>query len=1048
MGRISHQRLFLAAALLVALAAAWPLLAEPGLLNTRGGGDSPFLLQRLQQLETAVRDGHFPARWMPDANYGYGYPFYNFYAPLSIYITLLFRFAGFSYVRAIQLSQLAGFLVAAAGMFALGRRWFKSAWAGLVASIAYTVAPFHMVNIYVRGDALAEFWAMAFYPLVIGTVDTVFSHQRSLFSRRQAVAVMAVVYAALILSHNISALIFSPFLLLYILLRWLFAHRSPPTDNHVQHGRAAIVRIIDYGSPVVAGLLLAFALAAWFFLPALVEKDTAQLGPVTEGYFHFSNHFLGANTRPLLQNSLFFDYRVDGLEAFRMGLVQAVTIAVGVGVMVVTWRRRDGIRPYRRHFILLVLVGSTLMLLPLSRLLWERLPLLAFTQFPWRFLSVQAFAGALAAGALAAPVTPLPGRRVVALVTAVLLIIAALGRLKTDHLILTDADVTAERLAYYEWFTGNIGTTVSAEYLPHTVQPRMVTSAWLHSGERWPVRALAGDLPRADLLAAKTTWQKWVVTTASPAALTFPTIQWPGWEARLDGQKVATRPSPGAGLITLDVAAAGEHIIELHLRRTPIRLGAELLSLTAAAVLIWLLRPARGASWGRLKRDGVYGLAALSAVFLVTLIIRLWPAPTLTNDDLTWDFAQMAYLHHAPEGVLFGNGLTLQHYQYSQEQLAAGDTLTVTTAWAGPTYGSQATLQLVTPASSRYQEPAPPVIAEASQLIGHDRTVFTLTIPHNAPAGLVVPRLLLADAGALTPSGQERGALFLRPLHLKSSAAQHTDPPTLDVKALRVTQPMPDTLAIELAWTTAVPLSQNYNVALRLTDAQGQFLSLADMQPGYGFQPSTLWPAGTWVNDWLALGLPADEHEAPYVLLAQLYDVAVPHMPVLTRRLGEVWPQGEAWAFQATEPLYDLPEGIAEATAVFNGNIWLHGYTLAPSADMLQVNLYWKALAPTSADFTRFVHLIPANSSQPPLAQDDNQPRNGTYPTSQWTEGEVIEESVRLEAANLPSGAYQLAVGFYERFEDGTVVRATAVDVHGALLPDNQFILPEIITIP
>lgn len=65
----------------LALAAAYPLLSQPGLLNTRGGGDSPFLLQRLQQLETALRDGHFPVRWMPDANYGYGYPFFNYYAP-------------------------------------------------------------------------------------------------------------------------------------------------------------------------------------------------------------------------------------------------------------------------------------------------------------------------------------------------------------------------------------------------------------------------------------------------------------------------------------------------------------------------------------------------------------------------------------------------------------------------------------------------------------------------------------------------------------------------------------------------------------------------------------------------------------------------------------------------------------------------------------------------------------------------------------------------------------------------------------------------------
>ena len=94
--RVSLRIWFLAAALLIAGAAAFPLFTQSGLLNTRGGGDSPFLLQRLQQLVAALSDGHFPVRWMPDANYGYGYPFFNYYAPLSIYVALLFRFIGWA----------------------------------------------------------------------------------------------------------------------------------------------------------------------------------------------------------------------------------------------------------------------------------------------------------------------------------------------------------------------------------------------------------------------------------------------------------------------------------------------------------------------------------------------------------------------------------------------------------------------------------------------------------------------------------------------------------------------------------------------------------------------------------------------------------------------------------------------------------------------------------------------------------------------------------------------------------------------------------------
>ncbi|MCA9922962.1 MAG: hypothetical protein KC421_11350, partial [Anaerolineales bacterium] len=390
---------YLAATLLIAGVAAFPLLAQPGLLNTRGGGDSPFLLQRLQQLETAVLDGHFPVRWMPDANYGYGYPFFNYYAPLSIYIAFLFRLIGFSYVWSIQLAQLAGFLVAAWAMFVLARRWFQSEWAGVLTAVAYTTAPFHLVNIYVRGDSLAEFWAMAFYPLVILAADETLEinakGQRDKGTegkrrRRQAVALLGLAYAGLILSHNISALIFSPFLILYILLRWLSLQRS------VRHSPLALLL------PPFLGGVLGLALAFWFFMPALTETGLAQLGAVTEGYFFYGTHFLGTDKLPLWQNSFFFDFSVNGRNAFRMGLIQTIAGAASLLTLLYFWikssRRSSVLSPY--PFILLTTLFATFLTLPLSQSLWEIVPLLSFTQFPWRFLSVQAFGLALAAGGL------------------------------------------------------------------------------------------------------------------------------------------------------------------------------------------------------------------------------------------------------------------------------------------------------------------------------------------------------------------------------------------------------------------------------------------------------------------------------------------------------------------------------------------------------------------------------------------------------------------------------------------------------------------------
>ena len=170
---------------------------------------------------------------------------------------------------------------------------------------------------------------MAFYPLVILAADGLFGG-----SRRQ-IALFALAYSALILSHNISALIFSPFLLLYLLLRWFLnfsTQRAPRSKGSTINLRAPVFSLL-------LGLLLALALAAWFFAPALVEQSLAQLDTVTTGYFHYSNHFLGTAVQPITQSTFFVDYGVSDREAFRMGLVQmAVTVAGLLGLDLVVAR--------------------------------------------------------------------------------------------------------------------------------------------------------------------------------------------------------------------------------------------------------------------------------------------------------------------------------------------------------------------------------------------------------------------------------------------------------------------------------------------------------------------------------------------------------------------------------------------------------------------------------------------------------------------------------------------------------------------------------------
>jgi hypothetical protein len=129
---------------------------------------------------------------------------------------------------------------------------------------------------------------------------------------------------------------------------------------------------------------------------------------------------------------------------------------------------------------------------------------------------------------------------------------------------------------------------------------------------------------------------------------------------------------------------------------------------------------------------------------------------------------------------------------------------------------------------------------------------------------------------------------------------------------------------------------------------------------------------------------------------------------------------------------YSIPEG----TINFEDKIGLLSVEMAdpvllPGAQ-LAVDLSWLALAPLSEDYTVFVQVLDENDRI--VGQVDSWPVQGTYPTSQWHEGEVIADPylVQLES-DLPPGTYKLNIGLYLL---ETLRRLPIVDDSGAAVDD------------
>ena len=637
--------LVLVAILFITLSAAVPLWG-PGIINTRGGGDSPFLIQRTLEMAENIKHVVFPPRWMSHAAYGYGYPFFNHYGALPYYISGSLSLLGMPVTLAIQGTQTLGFVLAGFAMALWASQIYKNKWSIILSSAAYTYAPFHMVNIYIRGDSLSEFYAFIWFPLILWAL-----HRYAKVPSWSRMCIIACTYGGLILTHNTSAVTFSPFALLYAIALTLKTKGAPKN-------RQPIIIFKQYLIPIIVPFLLGVLLTMWFWLPAIAEIKFGQLGPdFTEGYFHHSQHYRGLN---LVQNSVAFDYSIalkaEDAGPFSMGLVQAILAGCGVLFFWFSHKRRHMV--WVNLYLLSSLALTTVIMTPLSAFLWDNISLLRVTQFPWRFLSIQAvFTAAITANIPNSirkkkeevrhfTKQQLIVRTLLSASAIILLAGAALVNLHPDRLAINNDDVSWDNLLLYEIFTGNIGTTIRHEYLPKNVVPRPYITQAILDQDIGPKIDGDGDMI-AHLLERGPAEQSWHIQLKSTASqphelitVAFPLYWWPGWQAKVNGTSIPTYALPGSGELALDVPE-GAHDIVLRLHGTKLQKLAMGVSCITAILVIVSVTIERCFSLAPKKRLGYDRVLVILLLVTTSLLLPvMWNSP-YENNGRYYDFEQM-----------------------------------------------------------------------------------------------------------------------------------------------------------------------------------------------------------------------------------------------------------------------------------------------------------------------------------------------------------------------------------------------------------------------
>ena len=504
-----------------------------------------IFIARLQQMSTALSSGQFPVRWAPDLRFGE--PLFNFYAPLPYYLGAVIHLLGFNFIWTAKILFMLSAIFSAIAMYILVNYLFGKK-AGLLAAVLYTYAPYRAVDMYVRGS-LSETWAFIFFPLIF-----YFSAKLAGKLRLLDLSLLALTLGGLFLTHNVTTLMFLPFLGLW----WIYL---------ILKQRKWKIALYLFSASI-----LGLGLAAFFLLPAIFERQFIQTKYLIVGYFNFRAHFVAF--KQFL--SLFWGYGSslwgpdDGLS-FQVGLVNFAVL--GVALMLGFFNRKN-----RKFLGLLAFLGICFLLSLFlqhnkSAFVWEAIPLMAFIQFPWRFLGISIFivslTGEVIAFYLKNKLLPI---YFILLITAILSTIIYFKPKEYVDDSFFDKFLSVKSMRQ--------GVDLTKDYLPIWVQT--VDGDVFDTPKAKQGQIEISNLERNSMFLGAS------INAVSDSLIEAPITYFPGWEVKVDNKVVKLESPSQQGLVQFQLPR-GEHKIKIDFKDTFVRSLGNIVSLTSIVLVILLM---------------------------------------------------------------------------------------------------------------------------------------------------------------------------------------------------------------------------------------------------------------------------------------------------------------------------------------------------------------------------------------------------------------------------------------------------------------------------
>jgi len=547
---------------------------------------------RIAEMTRALKDGHFPVRWSQNFGYGYGMPLFQFYGPLPFYVGTFLFWLTKDLVFSVKAIFFISSVFTAWGGYLLGKKLFNNNLSATFVSLAITLAPYRMLNLYVRG-AVNELWGMMALPWII------LSFIKIINGEKKGWLWLTVSLTTLFLSHNITTLIFAPFAVLVAVL--LLAQQAIVN-------KLSFPQIIHKLVQIFIPCLLAIGLSAFYLFPAYFEKSFTQVDQhILAEYFDFRIHFV--YLRQFFRDNWGYggsDWGPDDKISFFLGYGQlfAVFFFVYFTIKHVLTSRQSSLQVMVKKYLLpigffLLAVFSIALTTQKTQFIWETISLMEFIQFPWRFLSLSSIFLAIAGGYA---VSYLQNKKNISVkffkksITFFSIILIFGLTFLNGRFVKPEKQLNQPELFYYEDESKirNEMSQILPDYIPIGLKTSDPADALINED------ILPDDQKNKLQIILESTQLKQIKTNFTrDLPIEFNVADYPEWKLFVNSAPVQHEVSE-IGLIKL-LVYPGEQVISLRLQPTLLRLISDLVSLTSFVVIVVLLLRQKQFGFGRNK---------------------------------------------------------------------------------------------------------------------------------------------------------------------------------------------------------------------------------------------------------------------------------------------------------------------------------------------------------------------------------------------------------------------------------------------------------------